>query len=79
MKRFYCSVCRKVKRVQRWPILLDNIQSDSPELRVGECNYHQNPSLLLRQSSQAIQFAKSDKTAAKQAVNYTKPERRKRA
>lgn len=81
MKRFYCSVCQKMKRVQNWPISIEFDRFDipnEPQDRVGECNYHQNPSLLLRQSSQAIQFAKSESKKST-PQNYTRPERRKRA
>lgn len=40
MKRFYCTVCKKVKRVRRLPALLQNEQSIDPSLRVGACNRH---------------------------------------
>jgi len=40
MVRFYCTVCKKVKRVQNWPIGIKNHTSVNPIERIGECNCH---------------------------------------
>jgi hypothetical protein len=40
MKRFYCTVCKKVKRVRKYPVLIDNTVAVDPSLRVGACNRH---------------------------------------
>jgi hypothetical protein len=40
MKRFYCTVCKRVKRVRRIPL---NVVSPNAEIvteRTGECSYH---------------------------------------
>lgn len=43
MKRFYCTICNKVKRVQNYPIIklfsADIIPNDVSD-RLGECNSH---------------------------------------
>lgn len=42
MKRFYCTICQKVKRVRSLP---DNVESEfakNPIDRVGECKHHSN-------------------------------------
>jgi hypothetical protein len=40
MKRFYCTVCRKVKRVRRWPSTLKTADSINPFERIGVCERH---------------------------------------
>ena len=40
MKRFYCTVCKKIKRVRDWPVKLENEVSPLVLRRVGECNNH---------------------------------------
>lgn len=40
MKRFFCSICRKVKRTQQWPAQVENVTSINVYDRVGECNFH---------------------------------------
>lgn len=40
MKRFYCTVCKKMKRVRNTPRIIENMESINPDARVGECNYH---------------------------------------
>lgn len=44
MKRFYCTICNKVRRVQKWPTNISLIHSEHPEQRRGECNWHRNNS-----------------------------------
>lgn len=48
MKRFFCTVCNKMKRVQRWPVIIENVNSDMPEMRRGECNRHTRVSSFRR-------------------------------
>lgn len=45
MKRFYCTVCQKVKRAQKWPDVITHQSADSPKLREGKCNKHERPML----------------------------------
>lgn len=40
MKRFYCTICRKVKRVQKWPDDVQAYTSINVFDRMGTCNYH---------------------------------------
>jgi hypothetical protein len=40
MKRFFCSKCNKVKRVQQWPAMIESVGSVNVYDRVGECNWH---------------------------------------
>lgn len=40
MKRFYCTVCKKYKRVRRWPIRIVNERNTNPAQREGVCNWH---------------------------------------
>jgi len=40
MKRFFCTVCNKVKRVQKWPHNVVNADSGVVTQRVGSCNHH---------------------------------------
>lgn len=47
MRRFYCTVCKKIKRVQKWPVILSNRDSELPEQRVGECNRHSKSNQIL--------------------------------
>ena len=43
MKRFYCTVCQRVKRVQKWPAQITYQESVSPKLREGVCDKHSKP------------------------------------
>lgn len=44
MKRFYCTVCKAVKRVRNLPATLDrNSASVNPSDRIGECDKHSAP------------------------------------
>lgn len=45
MKRFYCTVCKKVKRVQNLPIVIENEIADNPVNRIGICNHHSSPKI----------------------------------
>jgi len=39
VKRFYCTVCKGVKRVQQWPNKIQYTEL-APKQRIGECNWH---------------------------------------
>jgi len=39
VKRFHCTICKKVVRVRRWPYKLEGTNL-APKQRVGECNWH---------------------------------------
>lgn len=40
MKRFYCTICEKVKRVRSLPDNIESPTAKNPINRVGECNHH---------------------------------------
>jgi len=40
MKRFYCTVCRKVKRVRKYPANTSSSSDVNPMERIGECARH---------------------------------------
>jgi hypothetical protein len=40
MKRFYCTVCKKVKRVQKFPADIQGEFNTLPEDRIGTCRRH---------------------------------------
>jgi len=42
MKRFFCSICRKVKRVRKYPSNVVSIHADDVYARVGTCSKHDN-------------------------------------
>ena len=40
MKRFYCTVCGRVKRVRALPNNVQSVNSMTPNKRVGTCDKH---------------------------------------
>ena len=40
MKRFYCTVCRKVRRARKLPVLIQTPNAPVVTERVGECDSH---------------------------------------
>jgi hypothetical protein len=40
MKRFYCSICKKIKRVRKMPRVIEMPKAENPFERVGVCNRH---------------------------------------
>ena len=40
MKRFYCTVCKKVKRVRKYPVNIQDADATQPVERIGQCNRH---------------------------------------
>jgi hypothetical protein len=40
MKRFYCTVCKKIKRVQSFPSRILKPTATNPIYRIGTCNHH---------------------------------------
>jgi hypothetical protein len=40
MKRFYCTICKKVKRVRQYPFSVENRDSENVTDRVGICTRH---------------------------------------
>lgn len=40
MKRFYCTVCKKFKRVRRLPNSVVNQNATNPQDRIGYCKWH---------------------------------------
>ena len=69
MRRFFCTICGKMKRVQQWPRIVDDVNAMDPTRRVGQCNYHSDSSLRMRFSSGPS--LKSVQTTSKQ-VNRKK-------
>jgi hypothetical protein len=46
MQRFYCKVCKRVKRVRHLPVILQNPACIIPEDRIGECDKHSAPKVI---------------------------------
>jgi hypothetical protein len=40
MKRFFCKVCKQIRRARHFPLIIENPDNVFPLLRVGECNWH---------------------------------------
>lgn len=40
MKRFYCTICKKIKRVRNLPPTIKTPNADNPTDRIGQCSYH---------------------------------------
>ena len=40
MKRFYCVICKKVKRVQKYPTTIIDTTHINPAKRIGSCARH---------------------------------------
>jgi hypothetical protein len=40
MKRFYCTVCQKFKRVRQMPANVTTPNAPKPEDRKGQCKWH---------------------------------------
>jgi len=40
MKRFYCTVCEKMKRVRNYPTDVQFVDALDPTMRVGTCSRH---------------------------------------
>lgn len=40
MKRFFCTVCQKVKRVRHYPASVADKYATNPGDRVGQCDRH---------------------------------------
>lgn len=61
-KRFYCTVCKKVKRVRVLPAVVDTPMSPNPANRTGECDRHSRPVFNVGKSDQMREFARATKT-----------------
>lgn len=44
MKRFYCKVCKKIKRVQKFPRVISTPKAETVTDRIGICNHHPSKS-----------------------------------
>jgi hypothetical protein len=51
MKRFYCTVCKSIKRVRKLPSNIKSQHSDTVTNRVGICNRHTDSSRSISQLS----------------------------
>jgi hypothetical protein len=40
MTRFYCTTCRKMKRVRHLPAEIRNADAANPRQRLGKCDWH---------------------------------------
>jgi len=40
MKRFYCTVCKRIKRVRKYPANVVTPNAETVTNRVGSCTYH---------------------------------------
>jgi len=55
MKRFYCTICKKVKRVRNYPTLIEfspEVPPTNPVNRFGECNFHSRQTQAAQYSRQ---------------------------
>jgi hypothetical protein len=48
MKRFYCTICKRVKRVRKYPLSVEMTGSDVVALRKGMCSWHHPMSITAR-------------------------------
>ncbi len=47
MKRFYCTVCEKVRRVRKLPVIIhQNLNEKAVIDRFGECDKHHTPRVI---------------------------------
>ena len=47
MKRFYCTICKKIKRVRKYPSNTVTPCASNPAERVGSCNRHSSHPIQL--------------------------------
>jgi len=40
MKRFFCTICNKIRRARSLPVVMDTPNADKVTDRVGVCNRH---------------------------------------
>lgn len=40
MRRFFCKLCNKVKRVRKFPTFISNESAEKPTDRIGSCDWH---------------------------------------
>lgn len=71
MKRFFCSICKKVKHVRRLP--LDVIPAEMVTRRVGTCRFHtgSNPRKVVNARVRALNTGKKT-TASSPALTGKK-------
>lgn len=74
MKRFFCTVCGKVKRVQRWPVVISNDYGNVtiPQDRIGQCNYHITGRTRLTSTHRTIKKVKSSTPPSIKSVKSRK-------
>ena len=48
MKRFYCTICKRIKRVRVYPVSVDHASSDDVMTRKGTCAWHHPSSTTFR-------------------------------
>lgn len=53
MKRFYCTICQRIKRVRTLPTNVQSVNSMTVGKRVGTCDKH------VIQANQSIQLRKT--------------------
>lgn len=44
MKRFYCTICKKFKRVRQYPANIQNMDALRVQDRMGTCKWHNQAS-----------------------------------
>lgn len=59
MKRFFCTVCQRVKRVRVLPSNTQSVLAKSPNNRVGQCDRHLEP-VAVGKTEQMRSFAKKN-------------------
>ncbi len=46
MKRFFCTICKKVKRVRVYPADIQDVYNETPDSRIGTCRRHHELKLV---------------------------------
>jgi len=43
MKRFYCTICKRARRVRKYPTNVSNVSAENVTDRTGQCAWHTDP------------------------------------
>lgn len=76
MKRFYCTVCKKVKRVRVYPADIQDVSNESPEYRIGTCRRHYEVKPVKATRPVAV-WSEANKVQAEGRINRTNSKVRK--
>lgn len=69
MHRFFCTVCKRVKRVRNLPVILDlKANHVNPSDRIGECDKHSRPRVIRPAQWTAVNTEQADARFNRQPV-----------